>query len=58
LGLSDFKISSLSEVEQLARGLKARVESLEMFMLEGIVLDMEDKTGFLDPILLASSNTW
>jgi hypothetical protein len=53
LGLSGFKISSRSEVEQLARGVKARVESLGTLCLDDIVLDVEDKTGFLDPILLA-----
>jgi hypothetical protein len=53
LQLFDFNISSRSEVEQLGRGLKARVESLEILMLQNIVLDVEDKTGFLDPILLA-----
>jgi hypothetical protein len=53
LVLSCLKISSRSEVEQLARGLKARVESLELLTLEDIVLDVEDKAGFLDPILLA-----
>jgi hypothetical protein len=51
--LSKFKIGSRSEVEQLARGLKARVGSLNTLMIEGIVLDVRDKTGFLDPILLA-----
>jgi hypothetical protein len=51
--LFGLKISSRSEVEQLARGLKARVESLDTLMLDGIVLNVEDKTGFLDPILLA-----
>jgi hypothetical protein len=51
--LSGFKISSRSEVEQLACGLKARVETLEILILEDIVLDVEDKAGFLDPILLA-----
>jgi hypothetical protein len=51
--LSGFKISSRSEVEQLARGLKAHAGSLETLTLEDIVLDVEDKTGFLDPILLA-----
>jgi hypothetical protein len=41
-------------VEQLARGLNARVETLASFRLAGIVLDgVEDKAGFLDPILLA-----
>jgi hypothetical protein len=54
LKLSRFKIGSRSEVEQLARGLKARVlGSLNTLMIEGIVFDVEDKTGFLDPILLA-----
>jgi hypothetical protein len=53
LNLSGFKISSRSEVEQLACGLKARVGSLTTLTLEGIVLDVEDKTGFLDPVLLA-----
>jgi hypothetical protein len=53
LELSGLKISSRSEVEQLARGLKARVGSLESVTLEGILLDLEDKTGILDPILLA-----
>jgi hypothetical protein len=53
LELHGFKISSQSEVEQLARGLKARVESLQALILQDIVLDVEDKTGFLDPILLA-----
>jgi hypothetical protein len=53
LDLCGFKISSWSEVEQLARGLKARVESLERLTLDDIVLDVEDKTGFLDLILLA-----
>jgi hypothetical protein len=51
--LSKFKIGSRSEVEQLARGLKARVGSLNTLMIDGIVLDVEDKTGFLDHILLA-----
>jgi hypothetical protein len=53
LYLSGFKISSRSEVEQLARGLNARVGSLEILKLDDIVLDVEDKAGFLDPILLA-----
>jgi hypothetical protein len=56
LELSGLKISSRSEVEQLARGVKARVESLDtlvLVVLVHIVLDVEDKTGFLDPILLA-----
>jgi hypothetical protein len=53
LCLSRFKIGSRSEVEQLARGLKARVGSLKTLTLEKFVLDVEDKTGFLDPILLA-----
>jgi hypothetical protein len=53
LALPGFKISSRSEVEQLARGLKARVESLAILILEDIVLDVEDKSRFLDPILLA-----
>jgi hypothetical protein len=53
LKISSFKIGSRSEVEQLARGLKARIGSLKTLTLEGIVLDVEDKTGFLDPILLA-----
>jgi hypothetical protein len=53
LCLSGFKISSRSEVERLAVGLKARVESLERLTLEDIVLDVESKTAFLDPILLA-----
>jgi hypothetical protein len=53
LELCGFTISSRSEVEQLARGLKARVESLARLTLEDIVLDVEDKTGVLDPILLA-----
>jgi hypothetical protein len=52
LELCGFKISSRSEVEQLARGLKARFGSLEVLLLEDIVLDVEDTTGFLDPILL------
>jgi hypothetical protein len=52
LQLSRFKIGSRSEVEQLARGLKARVASLESLTLENIVLDVEGKTEFLDPILL------
>jgi hypothetical protein len=52
--ISSFKIGSRSEVEQLARGLKARVlGSLKTLTLGCIVLDVEDKTGFLDPILLA-----
>jgi hypothetical protein len=55
LQLFDLKISSRSKVEQFARGLKARVASLETLMLENIVLNVEDKTGFLDPILLALS---
>jgi hypothetical protein len=53
LEISGFKISSRSEVERLAVGLKARVASLEVLWLSGIILDVEDKTGFLDPILLA-----
>jgi hypothetical protein len=53
LHLSGFKISSRLEVEQLARGLKARVASLDRLILEDIVIDVEVKTGFLDPILLA-----
>jgi hypothetical protein len=54
LNLSGFKISSRSEVEQLARGLKARVGSLRTLALVDIVLDgVEDKAGFLDPILFA-----
>jgi hypothetical protein len=53
LVLSGLKISSRSEVEQLARGLKARVESLNTLVLVDTVLDVEDKTGCLDPILLA-----
>jgi hypothetical protein len=53
LRLSDLKINSRSEVEQLARGLKARVDSLKTLILDDIVLGVEDKTGFLDPILLA-----
>jgi hypothetical protein len=53
LEVSGFKISSRSEVEQLARGLNARVGSLKRLTLGDIVLDAEDKTGFLDPILLA-----
>jgi hypothetical protein len=53
LELSGLKISSRSEVEQLARGLKARVGSLDRLTLEGIVLDVDDRTGYLDPILLA-----
>ena len=63
--ISDFKISSRSEVELLARGLKYCVGSLESLSLVDIVLDVEDKTGFLDPILLAlapepceSRSTW
>jgi hypothetical protein len=51
--LSGFKISSRSEVEQLARGLRARVGSLGTLWLNGIELDVKDETGFLDPILLA-----
>jgi hypothetical protein len=53
LKLSRFKIGSRSEVEQLARGLKARVGSLNTLWLDDIVLDVEDKSGYLDPILLA-----
>jgi hypothetical protein len=53
LQLSEFKISSRSEVEQLVHCLRARVESLNILILEDIVLCVEDKTGFLDPILLA-----
>jgi hypothetical protein len=53
LQLFGFKISSRSEVGHLARGLKARAGSLRMLCLVDIVLDVEDKTGFLDPILLA-----
>jgi hypothetical protein len=53
LELSGLTISSRSEVEQLARGLKARVGSLDRLTLDSIVLDVEDRTGFLDPILLA-----
>jgi hypothetical protein len=54
LDLSGFEFSSRSEVEQLARVLKARVGMLERLFLEDIVLDgVEDKAGFLDPILLA-----
>jgi hypothetical protein len=53
LVLSGFKISSQSEVEQLARGLKARVGTLTSLTLEDIEVDVQDRTGFLDPILLA-----
>jgi hypothetical protein len=53
LELCGLMISSRSEVERLARGLKARVGSLDRLTLEGIVPDVEDRTGFLDPILLA-----
>lgn len=53
LELYGFQISSRSEVEQLVHGLKARVESLEMLTLKDIVLDVIDKAGFLDPIVLA-----
>jgi hypothetical protein len=53
LQISGFELSSHSEVEQLAAGLKNRAASLEMLLLEDIVLVGEDKTGFLDPILLA-----
>jgi hypothetical protein len=42
LELSGFKISSRSEVEQLARGLKARVKTLARLTLENIVIDVED----------------
>jgi hypothetical protein len=45
LELSCFKISSRSEVEQLG--------SLGILCLDDIVLDVEDKTGFMYPILLA-----
>jgi hypothetical protein len=55
LHISGFKLSSRSEVQQLADGLKNRAASLETLILEDIVLDGEDKTGFLDPILLALS---
>jgi hypothetical protein len=53
LYISDFKMSSRSEVELLASGLKSRVESLKTLWLVDIVLDAVDRTGFLDPILLA-----
>jgi hypothetical protein len=53
LVLYGLKISSRSEVEQLARGLKSIVETLERLTLGDIVLDVEDKAAFLDPILLA-----
>jgi hypothetical protein len=53
LKISGFELSSRSEVEQLAAGLKNRAASLDMLRLEDIVLVGEDKTGFLDPILLA-----
>lgn len=41
--------NSRSEVEQLARGLKARAESIAKLTLEDIVLDVEERTGFLIP---------
>jgi hypothetical protein len=53
LELSSFKISSRSEVERLAVGLKARVASLDSLTLEASALDVEDKRGFLHPILFA-----
>jgi hypothetical protein len=53
LELFGLKMSSRSEVEQLARGLKVRVETLAIFRLDAIVLDVEDMTRFLDPILFA-----
>jgi hypothetical protein len=53
LELTGLKISSRLEVEQLARGLKARIGSLISLTLDDIVLDVEDQTEFLDPILLA-----
>jgi hypothetical protein len=53
LVLLGLKISSRLEVEQLARGLKARAGSLISLTLGDILLDVEDKRGFLDSILLA-----
>jgi hypothetical protein len=53
LELIGLKIRSRLEVEQLVRGVKARIESLISLTLDDIVLDLEGKTGFLDPILLA-----
>jgi hypothetical protein len=47
------ELSSPSEVEQLAAGLKNRSASLTTLVLQDMVLVGEDKTGFLDPILLA-----
>jgi hypothetical protein len=55
LQISGFELSSRLEVEQLATGLKNRVATLHTLKLDDIVLDGEDKTGFLDPILLAVS---
>jgi hypothetical protein len=52
LELSGFKLSSRLEVDQLARGLQARVESVQPVILWDIVLDVENETGFLDPILM------
>jgi hypothetical protein len=56
LGLFGLKISCRSEVDQLARGLQALAESLEILRLEGIVLDVKDESAFLDPILFALTN--
>jgi hypothetical protein len=53
LAVSGFNISSRSELEPLARGVIARIGSLIGLTLDNILLDSEDKTGFLDPILLA-----
>jgi hypothetical protein len=58
LKLFGLKINKRSVVEQLARGLKARVGSLATLWLEYIVLDVEDKKGFLDPPACSSFCTW
>jgi hypothetical protein len=53
LHISGFELSTRSQVEQLADGLKNRSASLERLTLEDIVLGGEDTTGSLDPILIA-----
>jgi hypothetical protein len=58
LELSGFQISSRSEVEQLARGLKGRVGSLEILWLDDIVLNVEDRTAFLNPPVCSNSCIW
>jgi hypothetical protein len=55
LNLSDLKISSRSEVEQFARGLKARVESLQTLTLEDVVLCGRQTDC---PSCCSSSCTW